>query len=38
MVGAIVAASKRTIAANPDAEIVAVCVTSQWSGTVAIGE
>jgi xylulokinase len=30
-------ATKRTVAANPDAGIDAVCVTSQWSGTVAIG-
>jgi xylulokinase len=34
---AITAAGKRTVAAKPDAHIVAVCVTSQWSGTVAIG-
>ncbi|MGA9595716.1 MAG: FGGY family carbohydrate kinase, partial [Acidimicrobiia bacterium] len=34
---AIVAATKRTLAAKPDAEVTAVCVTSQWSGTVAIG-
>jgi xylulokinase len=34
---AIVAATKRTLAAKADAEVTAVCVTSQWSGTVAIG-
>lgn len=34
--GAIVAATRRTLAANPDHEIAAVSVTTQWSGTVAL--
>ncbi len=33
---AIAAATRRTIAANPDIPIAAVSVTTQWSGTVAV--
>jgi xylulokinase len=34
---AIVSATRRTLAAAPDAPVTAVCVTTQWSGTVAVG-
>jgi len=34
---AIAAATRRTVTAHPEAEIAAVCVTAQWSGTVAVG-
>lgn len=34
---AIVTATRRTLAAASDAPVAAVCVTTQWSGTVAIG-
>lgn len=33
---AIVAATRRTVSAHPEAEIAAVCVTAQWSGTVPV--